>query len=136
MQRAITLIVTLLLLLTAGPARAQLSSRLVPAGVQHTCLTISSATTTTLASPTGSGVVEVWQLHAEVDVTGARTTLTFQDSGGTNLEGPSVTRVVEPGTDRRWPARGVPYMTTSAGTSLQVVTSAGGPVKVCVWYTR
>lgn len=122
-------LVVLLALASALPASAQ--NILLRSCTAH----IVSATTTTL---TGCGAVtdrtySIYTLSVCLGAGGVSTNVTVQDSAGTNLIGPNqVYPLPNPGaclvSD---PYRGFRFWSsTAAGTGIQIVTSAGGPVEV------
>ena len=94
---------------------------------------ISTQTTTTVL--TNSSTTKRLSIMAGslcVDMGGATTSVTLQDSGGTNLFGSGVVWVIAAGSCLNFPYRGFYYgIRTGVGLNLQVVTGTGnGPVEV------
>lgn len=118
------LIVLSLLLLLTTPAVAQ---PLLTKATAH----ITSATTTTVVTGVSGVIIGLWSASICVDTGGAQSTITLQDSGGTNLIGTGIVYVVTGGACLWFPYRGSPYpYQTAAGTGLQIVTGGAGPVEV------
>ena len=117
------LLVLLVLMLMAAPVSA---TDLRP-GVR-----ITSATTTQIVAAVAGQTIAVLSGSICVDADGVATNITLQSSTPTNLIGTSVVYHLAAGTCLIFPYRGnQPYGSIAvAGTALQVVTSAAGPVNV------
>src|SRR6267142_4190696 len=120
MRRLITAL--LLVLALAAPTLAAYRT----AGGQ-----ISSQTTTTLIAAVASKKIDVYGFSFCVDGNGATTSLTLQDSGGTNLIGPGYVIVLTPG--QCWTLATIKDFQryqVGTGLGLQLVTGTGnGPVE-------
>lgn len=125
MRRLVVPLVLLLLLATVASAQNVRLAR--------TCAHITSATTTTLVAATSGVSIELWSFFIYVDNGGVATTVTLRDSAGTNLAGTNVAWPLAAGSSFTGAYRGQRYFNaTAAGTGLQIVTSAAGPVEACV----
>lgn len=134
-MRRVAGLLTLVLVLLAA---------VVPAGsqgfkLQRAPIHITSATTTTVVAGVAGRQIEIRDLFLRVDNGGVATTVTFQDSAGTNLLGTGVTFVL--GTDQSldWPLRPLPIgrlALTGAGNGFQIVTVGAGPVNGVVLFAQ
>lgn len=125
-------LVLLLVLLLVIPAGAQ------NLNVQRVQARVASATTTTLVGAVAGTSVEVYSVSICLEGAGVATNLTLQDTAGTNLVASSATYALpNPGACLVAPLRNRRYFNpTAAGTGLQLVTSAAGPVVVLVEYVK
>jgi hypothetical protein len=92
---------------------------------------ITSATTTTILAGVAGQAISIQGGFICTDAGGVATNVTIQDGAGTNLFGTGVLFVPAIGSCLTIPLRtdlwGIP---TAVGQSLQVVTSAAGPVEI------
>lgn len=131
--RRALLALLLLLLASALPAGAQIVGPFKTFGAH-----ITSQTTTTLVAAVTARTLALYSLSACVDGNGAATSVTVQDTAGTNLVGTGVVYVVNPGQCFTWPMRvgastgtSIPLGYITNGLGLQLVTGTGnGPVEV------
>lgn len=98
---------------------------------------ITSATTTTLAAAVAGTSMQIFDGSVCVDSGGVATTVTLQDTGGTNLVGSNIVYQLAPGTCLWMNYKGTPYFrATTSGTGLAIVTGAAGPVNVYLEYVQ
>jgi hypothetical protein len=92
---------------------------------------IATATTTTLVAAVANATIKVYGVVINCGATAG--SVTIKDSDGTPLLGPlampATSTIVLPLNDQGW-------LQTSAGSSLQVVTTSTGPTFVAVNYTQ
>lgn len=113
-----------LLLLLATPAWAQ-------APAFRVGFHITSATTTTLLTGVTGQKIVIQGGSICVDAGATATNITIQDSTPTNLVGTGVVYALAAGQCLIFPrVQDLYYVPTAAGASLQLVTSAAGPVEV------
>jgi hypothetical protein len=118
-------LIVLAVLLLAAPAGAQ-GPKLTKATAH-----IVAATTTTVVAGASGVIIGIWSASICVDAGGAQTSVTIQDSAGTNLVGPNVVYVLPAGSCWWAPLRSVQYpFNTGAGRGVQIVTSGAGPTEV------
>lgn len=106
--------------------------------IQKVQARVASATTTTLVAAVAGAAVEIYSVSICLELAGVATSLTLQDTAGTNLVASSATYALpNAGACLYAPLRNRRYFNpTAAGTGLALVTSAAGPVVVVIEYVK